>query len=46
MVECLAKAMKCDVSQVNIKATTTEKLGFEGNGQGISARAVVMLTSK
>ena len=31
------------IDDVNIKATTTEKLGFEGRGEGISATAVVLL---
>ena len=31
--------------QVNVKATTTEKMGFEGRGEGISAHAVVLLGS-
>ena len=43
MIECLSKALECEASQINIKATTTEKLGFEGRGEGISARCVVSL---
>ena len=38
-----AEAMGVDIDQVNIKATTTEKLGFEGRGEGISSMAVVLL---
>lgn len=34
---------QCSREQVNIKATTTEKLGFEGREEGISAHAVVLL---
>ena len=34
-----------DASRVNIKATTTEKLGFEGEGLGISAQAVAIMRS-
>jgi 2-C-methyl-D-erythritol 2,4-cyclodiphosphate synthase len=43
MVENVAQACHCDIEQVNIKATTTEELGFEGRGEGISAHAVVLL---
>ena len=39
----LAKVMGCDVSSVSVKATTTEKLGFTGREEGISAYAVVLL---
>ena len=43
MVKCLADAMKCEIGRINIKATTTEKLGFEGRGEGISARCIASL---
>lgn len=43
MVENVADVCRCDIERVNIKATTTEKLGFEGRGEGISAHAVVLL---
>ncbi|MBD1581692.1 2-C-methyl-D-erythritol 2,4-cyclodiphosphate synthase [Pseudoalteromonas sp. S16_S37] len=39
----LASDCQADISQVNVKATTTEKLGFEGRKEGISAHAVVVL---
>ena len=39
----IAEALGIDVSQVGIKATTTEYLGFEGRGEGISAQAVALL---
>ncbi|MBQ6787200.1 MAG: 2-C-methyl-D-erythritol 2,4-cyclodiphosphate synthase [Lachnospiraceae bacterium] len=41
----IADALKIDISQVNIKATTEEGLGFTGEGKGISAQAICMLTS-
>lgn len=39
----LATDLAVDESVVNIKATTTEKLGFEGRKEGVSAHAVVLL---
>ncbi len=40
----VAALLEIEVSQVNIKATTTEGLGFTGRGEGIAAQAVVMVT--
>lgn len=43
MISCLSVALMCDKNRINIKGTTTEKLGFEGRGEGISARCIVSL---
>lgn len=43
MTQNIAQDLKINANQINIKATTTEKLGFEGRGEGISAQAVVLL---
>lgn len=43
MIENLADAMGIDKTRVNVKATTTEKLGFTGRGEGIAAEAVCIL---
>jgi len=42
----IAKALALDPAQVNVKAKTAEKLGPVGQGQGIEARAVVLLTAQ
>lgn len=41
----IAEALKIDISQINVKATTEEGLGFTGEGLGISSQAICMLTS-
>lgn len=43
MKECLASVMNADVEDISIKATTTEKLGFTGREEGISAYATVLI---
>ena len=44
MRENIAEVCKIEISQINIKATTEENLGFTGRSEGISAHAVCLLT--
>lgn len=46
MMENIAGALETDVSQVNVKATTEEHLGFTGTGEGMSCHAVCILTEE
>ena len=46
MRENIAFACGCDVSQINVKATTEEKLGFTGSEEGIAAHAVCIIEGK
>lgn len=42
----IASTCQCEESQINIKATTTEGMGFEGRKEGIAAMAVILLQEK
>ncbi|MBA1340618.1 MAG: 2-C-methyl-D-erythritol 2,4-cyclodiphosphate synthase [ANME-2 cluster archaeon] len=44
MRSILAAILKADIADISIKATTTEGLGPEGCGEGISAHAVVLIS--
>lgn len=46
MRQVIAEDLMLDPNAVNIKATTTEHLGFEGRGEGIAASAVVLITQE
>lgn len=46
MKENISKVLKCDIANVNIKATRGEKLGFIGNEEGAVSQCVVMLKKK
>jgi len=43
MRQNIAQVLEIDLDSINIKATTTEHLGFEGKGEGIAAQAICLL---
>jgi len=43
MRKTIAEALNCPVGAISVKATTTEKLGFEGRREGISCHAVCIV---
>ena len=46
MRQTIADILQTDINNISVKATTTEKLGFEGRGEGIAAEAVLMVRKK
>jgi 2-C-methyl-D-erythritol 2,4-cyclodiphosphate synthase len=44
MRTCLCEDLQAELDQVNVKATTTEKLGYAGRKEGVAVHAVVLLT--
>ena len=46
MRQNIAFALSCDLSRINVKATTEERLGFTGREEGVSAYAVALLEIK
>jgi len=43
MKKNIAQTLECDISQINIKATTTERLGYLGRGEGIAAHVICLI---
>ncbi|MBS4221058.1 2-C-methyl-D-erythritol 2,4-cyclodiphosphate synthase [Bacillus sp. FJAT-49711] len=46
MRERIAELLEADISQVNVKATTTERLGFVGREEGIASQAVILIQKR
>jgi len=43
MIKCIAETLGIAESQINVKAKTTERLGFTGRGEGIGAQAIALI---
>ncbi len=46
MRTCLSEDLNCHIEQINVKATTTEELGYTGRKEGVAVHAVVLLINK
>lgn len=46
MIEKISGALECKADQISIKATTSEKMGFVGRGEGIAAQSVALLRKR
>ncbi len=46
IIKSIAETLNCQISQISVKATTSEKMGFLGREEGMAAHAVVLLSKK